>query len=266
VVRPVVVLDRQHAGKPGSKDQGAVFADGTTEAGHALRYIEAAVPLLEHSEVDVHVITSGSYPDRNKFGNSVRCALYVACHVNAGGGEYALTEHSIDSGPVKSSAAAAMALLRASDDELGQKAVGPWPLKSGQRGHVCIGACTGPAVIYEPYFVEHPRLDAPDVARSLARGVCAFVGRPFKEIPTVPEPTNIIAAWPAPEGGVWTIDDRGGVHARDGAPFFGSYSEDVAAGRAVDHPDRRFVAICAHGAGYQLVSKWNERYKYPPRS
>ena len=174
-----VVLDRQHAGKPGSRDQGAVFADGTTEAQHAMWQIENATPWLEASGVKVSIFLKGHYPDRNRAANAAGADLYVACHVNAGGGHYALTEYVADRGNVPGSRRAAETLLRTIDDELGQKAVGPWALRSGDRGHVCVAACSMPAVIFEPYFVENRKHD-PLVGIRLAQGICDFFGVPLK--------------------------------------------------------------------------------------
>lgn len=170
-----VVLDRQHKGKPNSADQGAVFADGTTEAAHAERYIGVAVPLLRASGIDVVVLTTGSYSTRQARANELRADLYVACHVNAGGGEYALTEYASDRGVPATSQRAARELLRASDDELDEKAVGPKPLRSGERGHTCVAGAHMPAVIYEPYFTNAARDDAL-VGRCLAQGICNFFG------------------------------------------------------------------------------------------
>lgn len=180
-----MVLDRQHAGKPGSSDQGAVFADGTTEAQHAMWQIENAVPWLRASGFQVSVYTSGHYADRNRAANVAGVDVYIACHVNAGGGHYALTEYVADRGNVAGSKRAAEVLLRTIDDELGQKAAGPWALREGMRGHVCIGACSMPAVIWEPYFVEHPKHD-PLVGIRLAQGICDFFGVPLRP-PTSPQ-------------------------------------------------------------------------------
>ena len=98
-----VILDIQHAGKPTKRDLGAshdIDGDGVVELWeHEAKltpiYAEAAVRELEAAGHTVVMETSGSYSSRHK--RAVKLAekswdpvAYVACHLNAGGGDYGL--------------------------------------------------------------------------------------------------------------------------------------------------------------------------------
>ena len=104
----LVLLDRQHYGKPSprQKDRGvAVDLDGdgnidAMEANLTPSYIQAAREALEAAGHTVVLLDAGWYPDRHKAAiRQVRAAAtglpaaYVACHLNAGGGNYGLVLH-----------------------------------------------------------------------------------------------------------------------------------------------------------------------------
>lgn len=89
-----VILDWQHHGKPGKDDHGAAHGD-LRETDLSSDYIEAAKDALESAGVRTLILAYGWYSDRHRYareaakGVTGRC-VYVACHVNAGGGSYGL--------------------------------------------------------------------------------------------------------------------------------------------------------------------------------
>ena len=104
---PTVFLDRQHAGRQGRRrgDLGAradLNRDGRLsmaerEAILTPRYLIAAEMLLRSRGFDVIPLSDGSYSERHQRVNAYaaraghtasRPAVYVAAHLNAGGGSY----------------------------------------------------------------------------------------------------------------------------------------------------------------------------------
>lgn len=108
----IVILDRQHYGKPGRDDLGAgVDLDGDgviereeREAVMTLTYIESAKKLLEADGHTVFVLDSGWYSERHEKAVEIAKAhpddmcAYVACHLNAGGGDYSVCLYDHRSG------------------------------------------------------------------------------------------------------------------------------------------------------------------------
>ena len=90
---PIVFLDRQHTGKPGKwTDSGCT--DGVHQEIYLTqKYITAAEMRLRSRGVDVCTISDGLYSDRhqrvNAYSSTHKVSIYVACHINAGGGSYA---------------------------------------------------------------------------------------------------------------------------------------------------------------------------------
>jgi N-acetylmuramoyl-L-alanine amidase len=107
----LAILDLQHRGKPGSNDLGAshdLDGDGVVEAmEHEANltpiYAAAARSKLEAMGAEVLVLDSGWYATRHKAAGKAAAehagaAVYVACHLNAGGGDYGLVCHDYRSG------------------------------------------------------------------------------------------------------------------------------------------------------------------------
>ena len=108
----VVILDRQHYGKPNRNDLGAgVDLDGSgvidsdeREANLTLIYIEAAKALLEADNHTVIILDSGWYADRHERAIEIARAYpddmcaYIACHLNAGKGDYSVSLYDHRSG------------------------------------------------------------------------------------------------------------------------------------------------------------------------
>jgi len=92
----LIVLSRDHAGKPGNRgDRGATAdldGDGRVEqwereAMLTPRYLLAAEAALLDSGHDVICISDGSYFERHARACTYRADIYIAAHLNAGGGD-----------------------------------------------------------------------------------------------------------------------------------------------------------------------------------
>lgn len=98
----IFIFDRQHVGKPGRRDLGAgadLDGDGDIEndemeANLTPVYIRAAKERLETMGHTVYVFESGRYSERHVRANQIarenpdEMVGYIACHLNAGGGNY----------------------------------------------------------------------------------------------------------------------------------------------------------------------------------
>jgi len=175
----IVILDRQHAGKRATRtDHGASYdldGDGVTgeqgerEADLTLDYGDELARLLCAAGIDVlrygwpgYV---GDYHERH--AAAVRLArarpndkcLYLALHINAGGGRYALTMYDARSvGGARAAGLIATALDAGLPEVTLGKVIGMVPTT---RGWSCIdGIYAGPAnlcgVLVEPGFVDAP--------------------------------------------------------------------------------------------------------------
>lgn len=159
----VVILDRGH----GAKGRGTIFDPGVValplrEVDLTDAYIGHAADILRSAGHTVHTLNAGPYADRHRTALALaghERALYVQCHVNAGGGTYGLVEYDARS---RGGRRAAEALAR---DLPGlPELVGPGRIRGldvGERGHVCVaGIYVGPAtvcgVIFEPGFIDSP--------------------------------------------------------------------------------------------------------------
>ena len=171
----IVILDRQHAGKPGKNDRGAsVKLDGRTvyEVDLTAAYIEAATALLMAEGHTVHVLEDGWYSARHERACEIarenpdqRCA-YVACHINAGGGSYGLVLHDARSRGGHALAEAVADALGTDNAALDRTLVrAADPYGSWARAMTTIkGIYSGPGnlsgVCYEPFFIDNERNQA----------------------------------------------------------------------------------------------------------
>ncbi len=188
-----VVVDVQHLYRTGSKatDRGAQFKTAAglkiTEAAAAQQYAAALCSWL--AERGAAVLTNeptrgilvGPYSTRNNAANAYNAHLYLACHVNAGGGAYFAGEFMVGTGgQAVADAIGAVVLERFKPDVQGKRSV---PLTHGQRGAVCIEAVqrNRQALILEPFFgdrQEHRRfLEGPALkamGEAIGAGVAAW--------------------------------------------------------------------------------------------
>ena len=175
---PLAVLDIQHRGKPGRwSDRGAV-AFGVEEVDLTHRYALAADKELRRLGWEAAVLADGHYADRWARADAYGARVYVACHVDGGGG---------DRGTVFFDARSARGpkLAEAVADAL-REAV-PWPVlprptAPGDRAFNTIHGVRAVALCYEPGFVDCPNEPhrallverAEALGAALARGIAAW--------------------------------------------------------------------------------------------
>lgn len=157
-----VVLDRGHGqkGRSARFDPGAVH-DTLVEVNLTHAYIAAAKLALEAAGHVVVVLVTGTYDQRHAVAIRLAAehteALYIQCHVNAGGGEYALVEYDRRSSAGRR---AASSIARALGELAGVTVGQIRPLDSDDRGWTCIddiwAAPTMCGVLIEPGFIDSP--------------------------------------------------------------------------------------------------------------
>ena len=162
-----VAVDIQHAYRDShAGDEGAVFTDAagghTTEVQLSTVYAIALATWFRARGATV--ITNdrkagtlfGEYWTRNHQAAAYGACVYLACHVNAGGGKYAACEY-MNGTPGAALSLAILAMLPGWAPEIHGSV--SKPLSRGERGAVCIEAFPadkGAAVILEPFFGDCP--------------------------------------------------------------------------------------------------------------
>jgi N-acetylmuramoyl-L-alanine amidase len=174
--RALVIFDRQHAGKRSSrtKDLGAwgdLDGNGKAsvdemEAMLTPAYILAAEGRLRElrPDIDIVVISDGDYAERHKRANNYACmyqeTVYVACHLNAGGGAYGAVFHDERSRP-RSGPALAVAIASRLEGactelvEVHPRAASP--SNTWARAYTTIAGLALPVgICFEPFFLDNP--------------------------------------------------------------------------------------------------------------
>jgi N-acetylmuramoyl-L-alanine amidase len=199
-----VVLDVQHAFRGGvhAGDRGSIFHDSLgksiTEVDLTLAYVHAARDAILEASPGALVFVNdpstgalvGPYSQRAAWA-AMRGPVhaYIACHVNAGGGDYGLVSAStVDlrrSLGLRSAVAYELSQVRLVQLASSHDSVLTRVLSRGDRGWPCVAfaAVSAPAVLFEPFFgddaLELSRFRTPEGARSigraLARGIAASV-------------------------------------------------------------------------------------------
>ena len=200
---PLIILDRQHAGKPGHPgDRGAwEDLDGDTrrdqweaEAQLTPYYLLAAEECLLAAGVDVISISDGAYEERHARACRYQAAAYVAAHLNAGGARDGAAFHDRRSAPGLALASELARQLQAHCPELGGDVRGlpcwddrpqagadawlwrPWTTIRGVYQGRPVGICYEPACLDTPQHA--PLLTREGLARigqALGRGVLAWL-------------------------------------------------------------------------------------------
>lgn len=191
----LVALDRQHVGVPSRafRDSGAwgdLDRDGVRDVVEleglmTARYGLAAEIRLRELGHDVVVLSDGQYAERHERVNRYKARVYVALHVNAGGGKYGLVVHDHRSarGAVLGDDVATR--LRAACPELTKVTVEPgMPGTWTENAYRCIAGVAAVAVCFEPYFIDQlahaPLMTEAGlvrVGRALADGIDAWLKR-----------------------------------------------------------------------------------------
>lgn len=156
-----VYVDVQHIGKPwpNQGDQGARFELPTGahvyESDLATTYAGGVVAALVQAGVTVKLNDPQlrhSYRERNHLAIAWGADVYLACHVNAGGGDFCQLEcREPDSRGRDLGLALGLALA---DAFPALHSYHVTPIHPGLRGWVCIGSCAPEtaALIVEPFF------------------------------------------------------------------------------------------------------------------
>ena len=200
MISAVVYLDRQHSGKPGRPDDrgAAVDLDGDgkiqrdeQEAALTARYLLACELALLEMGHTVIPISDGTYNERhrrvNRYAGTFKAGrpqLYLAAHLNAGGGDYGMigTDYRSRSGSELASRIARQ--LRQVAPELnGVKCVEARPDNWTRNMFATISGVTQPiGVCLEPCFMDQPShadlltaAGLSTIGRAIAAGVDAFV-------------------------------------------------------------------------------------------
>lgn len=206
---PLAILDRQHGANrkgAGSWDPGAwvdVDGDGVKEAHEQEArltplYIAGAYQELAGAGWDVETLGTGTYSSRHTSARSLgsqeagRPCAYLACHGNAGGGDYALVAHDMRSARGRDLAGAIAAELEKLPGISRCKVVPTTatdPQQYIRNLHATIaGIYSGPAwlagVCLEPAFLDQPKhreLWTPEGGRligaALARALVVWAGQ-----------------------------------------------------------------------------------------
>jgi hypothetical protein len=200
----IVIFDRQHYGKPNRNDVGATFdldRDGLVEtqemeANITPYYYLPAKKLLEERGHSAIVLDYGWYKTRHEKANAIARAnpgqrvAYLACHVNAGMGDYAAFIHDSRSAGGKELSEALAYAFRSPPLRGIRRALvrAGSPSNGWKNGYYTVaGIWAGPSNIsgtcLEPFFLdraEHQWLASVDggvqIARRLVRGLLRWAG------------------------------------------------------------------------------------------
>lgn len=192
---PLIALDPQHINKPSHPlDRGAAFdidGDGVVrreehEVDLVLQYVGATRRLLEHNRIPVIDGFSGAYSARNRHADDVGAGLYLACHMNAGGGSYGLVGVDHRSRAGSPARQVAQQLQVAWGELLGIEVqiieLTPTGNRAQRNGFATIRRRRGPALLLEPLFMDgHASLLVPSRRPStiglIAKGIDLSVRR-----------------------------------------------------------------------------------------
>ena len=173
----IAIFDRQHFGKPGRSDVGAAYdvdQDGHVEWQEqeihlTPLYYEPAIEALTAAGHRCHLLDQGWYRDRHQLAIQIskrypgQPTAYIACHVNAGRGDYAAGIHDWRSrGGARLAEAIAASLGDAGLPGVERSLVRSASRTNGwRRGLSTIeGIIVGPAwlsgLCFEPYFLDNP--------------------------------------------------------------------------------------------------------------
>jgi len=163
-----VGLDIQHRNKPiNPGDRGShadLNADGVIERAEfedqvVADYMAITRSLLEARGIGVLDGFSGTYAQRNAAAGAMGCSLYLAGHVNAGGGDYGMVAHDYRAPRGGAARTLASLLSREWRRRLGLGRVRveeatPYGAPHQQRLFACIGRAAPPALVLEPLFID----------------------------------------------------------------------------------------------------------------
>jgi len=157
----IVFLDRQHHGKPKRWDDCGASNDGVHETWLTAQYIHHCEWKLREAGIDVCVLSDGWYSDRhdrvNKYAQGHQKSVYVACHINAGGGDYGATFYDHRSSSGRDLAQHINARLHQWCDPLHNKtkSIAASPNDWTKHAYNTIKGVGAPvAICFEPFFID----------------------------------------------------------------------------------------------------------------
>lgn len=202
----LLILDIQHTGKPHVRDRGAGFdidGDGVVE-GHEYEalltpvYAGAAEDYANAKGHETAILLHGKYSDRHARANAMARArphdwcLYVACHLNAGGGDYGLVLHDERSGLGRGAAKDIVEAMRPYWTANGVRTLAPqetayehplWPRPYRTISGIYEGPGNITGLCFEPLFIDsHAHMlrgnaHLEQIGVHLAKGFDAWVHR-----------------------------------------------------------------------------------------
>lgn len=150
-----IAIDVQHIGKSAySRGIGASY-NGNLEAEIVMDYATKLYWRLYYANLYPTLLTYGKYIDRHTWMENQGFDLYLACHVNAGGGSYSLVE--IKDNPSVDVLHLARDVSSSLFKILGTSRPSTWVIDKDSRGWSCFADVTCPALILEPFFIDDPK-------------------------------------------------------------------------------------------------------------
>jgi len=150
-----IAIDVQHMGKPNKPADRGASHGSYQEADLVLKYATLAFQELTAKGYEAFLITSGTYAERHEWINRHGIDLYLACHLNAGGGRYSLVEHYYNAGQRTRKIAGIMA--ENFKAILGTSAAKVWEIPKDGRGAACLKNTRPSALLLEPLFIDNER-------------------------------------------------------------------------------------------------------------
>ena len=180
----MIILDVQHIGKPKAKQDFGAYNLSLSEGFLTLDYATQVYRRLLNDNIPTILMTHGNYADRQAFANKMNADpridcninLYVACHMNAGGGNYSLAlvkkydDTSVD---------IARTILDSIADRYHCRTYVRY-MDESDRGYTCIKHCKMSSLILEPLFIDYKshieilENDLQGLALSIYEGIAKF--------------------------------------------------------------------------------------------
>ena len=177
----LVAISIDHAGKPSRLDDRGAAAGELQEVSLVRAYTDAIDHELRELGHQVVILSDGEYRDRWKRADGYGADVYLACHMNACGGDYGLIVHDYRS--LRGERLAEAIASEISDLGWRCRSEPGRPDDDGQprdedytEAWNCIAGVKAVAVCVEPYFVDGPRAREvaqryQEIGAAIARGI-----------------------------------------------------------------------------------------------
>jgi len=163
----IVFFDRQHLGNPKNKFKSMGAAHGSAIEAHLTsQYIFHAEWRLREMGVTVVTISDGTYEERhkrvNEYAKGYDKAVYISCHINAGGGAYCASfyDHRSSKGLTLANTINQFMsrwIENVFSSPKSTRAVAAQPGDWTKNAYYCIKGVGSPvAICFEPFFIDTP--------------------------------------------------------------------------------------------------------------